>query len=175
MASVVAAPPVATPAELADPGTAAVPSSHPQLVIDGTAGFTPAPSYRVVDAAAGSAFLTANGTYDVIVRGQVAASAGELTTVARQAIADTYPGATFGAQIDYGPDGGGLIYSSVPLSATYFDGRPLIGAIDMYWDPVTTHGYWFARAWFPTEDGTEPFAGEVQFMASCLYDSFVAL
>ena len=79
VASLVAAPPVATPAELADPGTAAVPSSHPQLVIDGSAGFTPAPSYRVVDAPAGSAFLTANGTYDVFVRGQVVASAGELT------------------------------------------------------------------------------------------------
>ncbi len=103
------------------------------------------------------------------------ASAGELTDVARQAIADTYPGATFGAQVDYGPDGGGLIYSSVPVSATYFDGRPLVGVIDTYWDPVTTHGYWFARAWFPTADGIEPFAGEVQFMASCLYDSFVAM
>ena len=62
----------------------------------------------------------------------------------------------------------------MPVSATYFDGRPLVGAFDTYWDPVTTHGYWFARVWFVTADGAEPFADQVQFMSSLLYDSFLA-
>ena len=159
VASLAGAPPVAAPAEIADPGTAAVPSHHPQLLIDGTAGFTPAPSYRVIDAQPGYAFLTADGTYDVIVRGEVLATPGELVDSARQGVAGIFPGASFGAQTDFGPDRGGLVYSSVPVSATYFDGRALVGAIDTYWDPVTTHGYWLARVWFVTADGTEPLAG----------------
>jgi serine/threonine protein kinase, bacterial len=175
VASLAGAPPVAAPAEIADPGTAAVPSRHPQVRIDGTAGFTPAPSYRVIDAQPGYAFLTADGTYDVIVRGEVLATPGELVDSARQGVGGIFPGASFGTQTDFGPDRGGLVYSSVPVSATYFDGRALVGGIDTYWDPVTTHGYWLARVWFVTEDGAEPLAGEVQFMASVLYDSFVAL
>src|SRR4051794_28088134 len=39
---------------------------------------------------------------------------------------------------------------------------------------LTTHGYWMARIWFVTDDGAEPNAGEIQFMTSVLYDSFVA-
>ena len=104
VASLAGAPPVAAPAEIADPGTAAVPSRHPQLLIDGTAGFTPAPSYRVIDAQPGYAFLTADGTYDVIVRGEVVATPGELVDSARQGVAGIFPGASFGAQTDFGPD-----------------------------------------------------------------------
>jgi hypothetical protein len=174
VASLAAAPPVGTPVEIPDPGTAAVPSSHAQLQIDGAVGFTPAPDYRVVNAQAGYAFLTANGDHDVIASGHVVGAPGELVEIARQAVGNTYPGATFGQQTDYGPDGNAIIHSSVPVAATYFDGRPLVGTLDTYWDPVTTHGYWLARVWFVTEDGTEPFAGQVQFMASLLYDSFVA-
>ena len=151
-----------------------MPSSHPQLQIDGPASFTPAPSYRVVDAQPGYAFLTADGAHDVIARGHVVGTPGELVDLARQGVSDTYPGATFGAQTDFGPDTNAIIHSSVAVSATYFDGQPLVGTIDTYWDPVTTHGYWFARVWFVTPDGAEPFAGEVQFMTSLLYDSFLA-
>jgi serine/threonine-protein kinase len=173
VASLVAAPAVATPVEIPDPGAAAVPSSHPQLQIDGRAGFTPAPSYRVVNAQAGYAFLTADGVHDVIASGHVVATPGELTDIARQAIVNTYPGATFGDQTDFGPDGNAIIHSSASVSATYFDGRPLVGTLDTYWDPTTTHGYWLARVWFVTDDGAEPFADQVQFMTSLLYDSFV--
>ena len=129
----------------------------------------------MIDVQPGYTFLTTDGIHDVIVRSQVLATPGELVDSARQGVADIFPGATFGTETDFGPDGGGLVYSSVPVSATYFDGRPLVGSIDAYWDPVTTHGYWLARIWFVTEDGSEPFAGQVQFMASVLYDSFVAL
>ncbi|MET0143938.1 MAG: serine/threonine-protein kinase [Ilumatobacteraceae bacterium] len=174
VASLLAAPAVATPAEIADPGTAAVPSSHPQLPIDGPASFTPGPSYRVVDAQPGYAFLTADGAHDVIARSHVVSTPGDVVALARQGVSDTYPGATFGTQTDFGPDTNAIIHSSVDVSATYFDGQPLVGTIDTYWDPVTTHGYWFARMWFVTEDGVEPFAGQVQWMASLLYDSFLA-
>jgi hypothetical protein len=173
VASLVAAPPVGAAAEIPDPGVAAVPSSHPQLQIDGTVGFTPAPDYRVVNAQAGYAFLTANGVHDVIASGHVVGTPAELVELARQGIANTYPDAAFGEQTDFGPDTNAIIHSSVPVSATYFDGRPLVGTIDTYWDPVTTHGYWFARVWFVTEDGAEPFASQVEFMSSLLYDSFV--
>jgi serine/threonine protein kinase, bacterial len=174
VASVAAAPAVGTPVEIPDPGTAAVPSSRPQLQIDGTVGFTPAPDYRVVNSQAGYAFLTANGVHDVIASGHVVGAPGELVDIARQGVSNTYPGATFGEQTDFGPDTNAIIHSSVPLSVTYFDGRPMVGTLDTYWDPVTTHGYWLARVWFVTEDGAEPFAGQVQFMSSLLYDSFVA-
>ena len=70
----------------------AVPSSHPQLQIDGPAGFTPAPSYRVVDAQPGYAFLTADGVHDVIASGHVVATPGELVEIARQGVSNTYPG-----------------------------------------------------------------------------------
>jgi hypothetical protein len=176
MASLAAAPPVAAPAAaIPDPGVAALPSSHPQVVIDGTAGFTPAPTHRLVDLQPGYAFLTADGVHDVIVRAQVAATPGEVVEGARQTLAGIFPGATFGVPTDYGPDAGGLVYSSVPVSATYFDGRPLVGLFDAYWDPVTGHGYWLARVWFQTPDGAEPYAAQVQFMTSVLYDSFVAM
>jgi hypothetical protein len=174
VASLAAAPAVATPAEIPDPGTAPVPSSHAQLQIDGIVGFTPAPDYRVVNAQPGYAFLTANGVHDVIASGHVVGAPAELVELARQAVGNTYPNASFGEQTDFGPDTNALIHSSVPVSATYFDGRPLVGTLDTYWDPVTTHGYWLARVWFVTEDGAEPFAGQVQFMASLLYDTFVA-
>ncbi|MET0579158.1 MAG: hypothetical protein ABW122_10920, partial [Ilumatobacteraceae bacterium] len=174
VASLLAAPAVATPAEIPDPGNAGVPSSHPQLQIDGPVSFTPAPSYRVVDYRPGYAFLTAAGAHDVIARGHVVGTPGELVDLARQGVSDTYPGATFGTQTDFGPDTNAIIHSSVEVSATYFDGQPLTGTIDTYWDPVTTHGYWFARVWFVTEDGAEPLPGQVQFMASLLYDSFLA-
>jgi len=172
--SMLNAPAVAATAELVDPGLSAVQSSHPQLAIDGIAGFTPGPAYRVVNAQTGYAFLTANDVHDVIASGHVVGAPGELVDIARQAVGNTYPGATFGQQTDFGPDGNGIIHSSVPVSATYFDGRPLVGTFDTYWDPVTTHGYWLARVWFVTEDGAEPFADQVQFMSSVLYDTFVA-
>lgn len=174
VASLVAAPAVAPPAAIPDPGTAAVPSSHPQLLIEGLAGFTPAPSFRVVNAQPGYAFLTADGAHDVIASGHVVATPGELADIARQGVANTYPGASFGTSTDFGPDGNAIIHSSVPVTATYFDGRPLTGTFDTYWDPDTARGYWFARVWFVDEDSTEPFADQVQFMTSLLYDSFLA-
>ena len=113
IASLVNAPPVAAPAEIPDPGTAALPSSHPQLSIDGLAGLTPAPSYRVVNAQASYAFLTADGVHDVIASGHVVGTPGELVDIARQGMGNTYPGATFSAQTDFGPDANALIHSSV--------------------------------------------------------------
>jgi serine/threonine protein kinase len=173
VASLLNAPPIAAPVEIPDPGAAPLPSSHPQLAIDGLVGFTPAPSYRLVNSQAGYAFLTADGVHDVIASGHVVAAPNELVDIARQAVGNTYPGAAFAAQTDFGPDANAIIHSAVTVSATYFDGRPLVGTIDTYWDPVTTHGFWFARVWFVTADGTEPFGAEVQFMSSLLYDSFL--
>ena len=173
VASVVAAPEVATPAEIPDPGVAGVPTSRVQLQIDGAAGFTPAPSYQVVSAQAGYAFLTTESVHQVIASGHVVATPAELVEIARQSISNTYLGASFGTQTDYGPDSNGLVHSSMSVAATYFDGRALIGAFDTYWDPATTHGYWFARVWIVTADGAEPYADQVQFMSSLLYDSFL--
>lgn len=172
--SLVNAPAIGDTAEIPVPAAPAVTSAHPQLQIDGAVGFTPAPNFRVVDAQPGYAFVTATGAYDVIARSHMAATSGDMVALARQGVANTYPGTVFGQQTDYGPDGNGIIRSSVPLSATYVDGRPLVGSVDTYWDPVTTRGYWLARVWFVIDGGGEPLADQAQFMSSLLYESFRA-
>ena len=153
-----------------------VSSTHPTLVVDGVAGFTPAPGFELIPSGDGSAFVSSGRTdFEVRTFTGVTSDADALAR-AQQLVPDDFGDVTYSNETVHAADGHGVVQHGIAWEMVCGEGDTCGGVIDVFYDPSTTKAYAVTSAWFRAFDAAPDEANSDeagrQFMFRSMVDSF---
>ena len=151
-----------------------VSSIHPAVVVDGVAGFTPAPGFELISSGEGSAFVSSGRTdFEVHTFTGVTSDADALAR-AQELVAEGFGEATYSNENVHDADTHGVVQHGIAWDATCGEGARCGGGIDVFYDPTTAKAYAVTSAWFWAGDAVPDDAAR-QFMFRSMVDSFDAI
>ncbi len=156
-----------------------VSSSHPTLVVDGVAGFTPAPGFELISSGDGSAFVSSGRTDCEVLT--FAGGTGDAAALARAQplVAEGFGEVTYSNENVRAADSHGVVQHGIAWEIVCGEGDTCGGVIDVFYDPTTAKAYAVMSAWFRGFDAASDEANrdEVgrQFMFRSMVDSFGAI
>lgn len=149
-------------------------STHLTLVVDGVAGFTPAPGFELISSGDGSAFVSSGRTdFEVHTFTGVTSDADALAR-AQQLVAEDFGEVTYSNETVHDANGHGVVQHGIAWGAACGENDTCGGGIDVFYDPTTAKAYAVMSAWIWAGDTIPDNAGR-QFMFRSMVDSFDAI